>query len=509
MKNKYDIVIIGSGLGGLVSANILARHGYAVCVLEKNRQFGGNLQTFVRDANIFDTGVHYVGGLGEGEILNQYFRYLGIMEHLNIQKLDPVQFDIISFGDHQESFRYAQGHRNFEASLTQQFPDERKAISDYCSKIKEFCSKFPLYNLSAEDRSYTDADLSLNLKEYLDSISDNELLKAVLVGSNFLYAGNENTPFYVHALSVNSFLLSAWRFVNGGGQIARQLIRRIKEFGGEVYNRNEVVDFIFENDRLSGVVTKKGVGIKADMIISNIDPKLTLKLLRGRGLKSAYVNRINQIKNVASGFSMYLVFKPNSFKYVNSNYYHFQHAERVWKAQEYSDKSWPEAFMISMGVKKGQSEWTDHMTAMTYMNYAEVKKWKNTFNTVSRQADRGESYDAFKREKTELFIDALEKKFPNIRDCIQSVYTSTPLSYRDYIGSDEGAMYGYQKDTQSPMKSFISPKTKIPNLYLTGQSLNMHGVLGVTISGVLTCSHILGRKQLMKSIIENLELADE
>jgi all-trans-retinol 13,14-reductase len=206
---------------------------------------------------------------------------------------------------------------------------------------------------------------------------------------------------------------------------------------------------------------------------------------------------------------MYLVFKPNSFKYVNSNYYHFQHVERVWKAQEYSDKSWPEAFMISMGVKKGQSEWTDHMTAMTYMNYAEVKKWKNTFNTVSRQADRGESYDAFKREKTELFIDALEKKFPNIRDCIQSVYTSTPLSYRDYIGSDEGAMYGYQKDTQSPMKSFISPKTKIPNLYLTGQSLNMHGVLGVTISGVLTCSHILGREQLMKSIIENLELADE
>ena len=127
-----------------MSANILARHGYAVCVLEKNRQFGGNLQTFVRDANIFDTGVHYVGGLGEGQILNQYFRYLGIMEHLNIQKLDPLQFDIISFGDHRESFRYAQGHRNFEASLNQQFPDERKAISDYCSKIKECCSKFTL-----------------------------------------------------------------------------------------------------------------------------------------------------------------------------------------------------------------------------------------------------------------------------------------------------------------------------------------------------------------------------
>lgn len=509
MKKKYDIVIIGSGLGGLVSANILARHGYAVCVLEKNRQFGGNLQTFVRDTNIFDTGVHYVGGLGKGEILNQYFTYLGIMDKLHLQKLDPMQFDIISFGDSQGNFNYAQGYQNFEASLRKQFPKDHETISKYCIKIKEFCAKFPLYNLSFEERSYSDEDLSLNLKEYLDSISDNDLLKAVLVGSNFLYAGNESTPFYVHALSVNSFLLSAWRFVNGGGQIARQLIRRIKEFGGEVYNRNEVVDFIFENESLSGVVTNHGVEIRADKIISNVDPKLTLKILNGRGLKKAYVNRINNIKNVASGFSMYLVFKPNSFRYVNSNYYHFKNVEKVWKAQEYSERSWPEAFMISMGVKKGQSEWTDHMTAMTYMNYEEIKKWENTFNTVSRQADRGESYQEFKREKTEIFIDALEKKFPNIRDCIQAVYTSTPLSYRDYIGSDEGAMYGYQKDARSPMKSFISPKTKIPNLYLTGQSLNMHGVLGVTISGVLTCSHILGREKLIKNIIKHLDLVNE
>lgn len=88
MKKHYDVVIIGSGLGGLVSAVILASEGYRVCVLEKNNQYGGNLQTFVRDKSIFDTGVHYIGGLDKGENLYQYFNYLGIMQNLKLKKFE-------------------------------------------------------------------------------------------------------------------------------------------------------------------------------------------------------------------------------------------------------------------------------------------------------------------------------------------------------------------------------------------------------------------------------------
>ena len=62
-------------------------------------------------------------------------------------------------------------------------------------------------------------------------------------------------------------------------------------------------------------------------------------------------------------------------------------------------------------------------------------------------------------------------------------------------------MYGYVKDVENPLLSFISPRTKIPNLYFTGQSLNMHGILGVTISGVVTCSEILGGEYLVDKIL--------
>ncbi len=82
----------------------------------------------------------------------------------------------------------------------------------------------------------------------------------------------------------------------------------------------------------------------------------------------------------------------------------------------------------------------------------------------------------------------------------KSYYTSSPLTLRDYIGTVEGSMYGYAKDYKNPIKSFVSAKTKVPNLFLTGQNLNLHGVLGVTISAFVTCSEFMDREKLMKEI---------
>lgn len=500
MKEKYDIVIIGSGLGGLVSANILAREGYSVCVLEKNNQFGGNLQTFVRDKNIFDTGVHYIGSLGKGENLYQYFKYLGIMDDLKLKKLDEDKFDVITFGDDDKEYYHAQGFKNYVDSLVNQFPEEEKAINIYCEKLKAACKSFPLYNLDGNSNAYDRSFLTLKVSDYLNSITNNTTLKSVLAGSNFLYAGDINTPFYVHALSINSFIQSAWRCVNGGGQISKLLVKKLKEYGGEIYNYQEVSKFGFEEDKLSSVITKKGKKIIADIFISNIEPKLTVEMLDGKGMRKAYVNRIKQIKSGISAFSLYITFKPKTFKYLNYNYYHFKEVNKVWDVQSYSQTLWPESYMISMGVKKNQTEWTDSLTAMAYMNFEEVKQWEDTYNTVAEKSERGKTYEKFKEEKAALFITELEKKFPNIRACIQSIHTSSPLSYRDYIGSNEGAMYGYVKDANNPMRSFLSPKTKLKNLFFTGQSLNMHGILGVTISAVLTCSQILGKEKLLQSI---------
>jgi all-trans-retinol 13,14-reductase len=77
---------------------------------------------------------------------------------------------------------------------------------------------------------------------------------------------------------------------------------------------------------------------------------------------------------------------------------------------------------------------------------------------------------------------------------------ATPLSYRDYQGSNDGSMYGIEKDYRHSAKTFIPPQTRLPNLFLTGQNLNVHGVLGVTISALMTCGELLDIEQLLGDI---------
>lgn len=140
------------------------------------------------------------------------------------------------------------------------------------------------------------------------------------------------------------------------------------------------------------------------------------------------------------------------------------------------------------------------MIAITYMRYEDVSQWNTTFNTVSEKDYRGEDYEEFKRDKAEKLLEKIEKLYPDIRQHIQSYYTSTPLTYRDYIGSYDGSLYGILKECHDPVKSFIAVKTKIPNLLFTGQNLHMHGVYGVSIGAIKTCSELLGEKYLLQKI---------
>jgi all-trans-retinol 13,14-reductase len=499
MENKYDIIIIGSGMGGLATSIILAKEGFKVCVLEKNNQYGGNLQTFVRDKTIFDTGVHYIGGLGENQNLYKLFKYIGIIDELKLQQLEENKYDCITFDGDENEYPHAQGYDNFVTQLLPYFPDEREAIEKYCLEMKRVCEAFPLYNIKNQSE-YNENILTLNAKDFFDSLTNNELLKCVLAGTNSLYAGNDKTPLFVHALAVNSYIEGSYRCIKGGSQISKLLVRQLRKYGGEIFKHQEVVKCQFDDAKITAVETDNGEVYYADKFISNIDLIQTIKIVGVDNFRKAFINRIENLKVSPAAFSVYIVFKPNTFPYINYNYYHFQDKSLCWTGAEYDNAKWPQGYMISMSVDKPNPKWADSMTIMTYIRYDEFKKWETTKNTVSNKQNRGEDYEKQKSIYCEKLLKEVEKKFPNLRDCIQSVHASTPLSYRDYIGGIEGNMYGYEKDSSNPMKTFISPKTKIPNLYLTGQSVNMHGVLGVTIGAVSTCTHILGREYLINKI---------
>lgn len=501
MKKHYDILVIGSGLGGLVSALILAKEGLKVCVLEKNNQYGGNLQTFSRDKLIFDTGVHYLGGLSKGQNLNRFFSYLEIMDELELQKMDEDGYDRISFGDSTIEYPHAQGYQNFVEQLSVHFPEEKENLESYCEEIQYVCSQFPRYNVVGKD-NYNEEILHLNTKRFIESVTQNKTLQSVLLGSNFLYAGDsENVPFYVHALTVNSYIQSAYKCVKGGSQISKLLIRKLRQYGADVHKHSEVSEFIFdENNIVKSVKTVTGKEYTAKRFISNIEIRSTIKLIGEERLKKSFLNRVLSWQPVSSCFSVYIVLKPHCFPNFNYNIYHYSSEEKVWNAFRYQKNTWPETYMLSSTPSKHHPEFAESLTAISYMDFDEVKKWKSTFNTVAEEHERGEQYERFKLEKTEKMIEALEKKIPNLRHAIKRIYTSSPLSYRDYIGSFDGNMYGYMKNSDNPLKTMVSPRTKIDNLFLTGQSVNMHGILGVTIGAFNTCAEILGKETIDKRL---------
>ncbi|MCU0460837.1 MAG: FAD-dependent oxidoreductase [Bacteroidales bacterium] len=492
---KYDVVIIGGGLGGLQCGYILSREGYNVCLLEKNSQLGGCLQTFRRNNSIFDTGMHYIGSMDEGQVLNNFFRYFGLSGKLNLKKMDENCYDIVKYKD--KEYNFAMGHERFIETMLGYFPNEKEALYKYTSKLKEITESVDLFNLresTYHQTGYLDF-FSIGIDEFINSTTKDETLKSVLLGLSPLYAGvKEKSPLYLPMIIHSSFINSAYRFIDGGSQISEILSKNITENGGTIMRKAEVTQFIFDSGKIKAVKINNSEIIEGDTFISNIHPKTLLKIAGNAPLRPAYKSRIDSIEETTGAFTLYLSMKKDAFEYINSNYYVFK-TDKVWEAQNYSREKWPMGYMMHFSPSSGNEKYTSSIIANTYMRWEDVVPWKNT--TVEK---RGDDYREFKRVKAEKLLSVIETDFPGITAKTESYYTSTPLTYRDYIGSPTGSFYGILKDYRDPLRSMVMPRTTIPNLLLTGQNINVHGVIGVTICSVLTCSEIIGTQYLISKM---------
>jgi len=501
MANKRAVVI-GSGLGGLSCGYILARNGFDVTVIEKNRQTGGCLQNFTREGIKFETGMHYIGSMLPGQVLHTYFSYLDILKDLNLSQLDPDGFDRISLGG--KEYRYATGYDNFKNGLLESFPGEEKALEGYLKMIKDITDSSPLFSFRNLDNSNLIRleNVRSSVDESLASLTQNQRLQEVLAGNNVLYAGVHGmTPLYTHALISDFYIKSAFRIAGGSDIIGFSLVRSIERAGGRILTGSGVTSIDFDDEKAVGVTLANGEKIPADYVISSINPAAFAGLVADTKLiKPIYRQRLLDLPQTASVFSVYIKFKKNTVPYENFNFFRFR-SDSVWGNEVYSDDEWPKNYVyMHQCVSPGQ-KFAEGGLLFGYMKYADVARWAGS--GIGR---RGAEYEDFKAEHAEKLLEALEEDRPGIRKSIEKIWTSTPLTYEDYINSREGAIYGVQKDCNSPLVTMVSQRTKVPNLLLTGQSTNSHGVLGVTISSVITASEILGRKYLLNQILSNSKI---
>ncbi len=492
--NKYDIVIIGSGLGGLECGTILCKEGYNVCVLEKNELFGGCFQTYRRKGYSLDTGIHYIGSLDEGQMMHQFFRYVGIMDKLKIRKLDEDSFDRIYHKGH--IYDYATGYERFTETLCEKFPHEKENLLQYTRLLKEIgglisVDKLKRGIISTEGMRF----FNTSAAGMIAQITSNPDLQSALAGSALLYGGQrECSNFYEHAMINNSYIQGAYRLIDGSMQVATEMVNIIRSHGGTVLNNSEVTRIIVENNRVQGVEINGAERIEANNVISNVHPKRTLTLLdKNHSIKNAYISRINSLENTYGIFTLYLIMKEKSYPYMNRNLYLHGDSD-VWYNKQDSMGHTTNC-MISNQASSRNADYANVISILTPMYIDELFPWLNT-----TPEQRGDDYKAFKEKKVRQLLEFIKKHGIDFDDCIETMYSTTPLSYRDFTGTCDGSAYGIIKNYKYPQVGFVSTRTKLGNLFLTGQNLNVHGALGVTLTSLITCSEFLGYDYLAKKI---------
>lgn len=408
---------------------------------------------------MYDTGLHYVGGLAEGQPLHDIFSELGLLS-LPWQRLDADGFDRIMIGDHE--YRFAEGYDCFIETLAQEFPDDRDSLQRYIQLMQ--CT----------DEVWMQ---QTNAYEYLSGIVHNPLLLSVLSGACLKMELKRDTlPLFTYVHGNAPFIQSSWRLKGDGNLIVQRLIDNLRQQGGEVRCDTEVAELVEEDGMLKRAVCKNGEVYEARYFISDAHPSVSLSLVKeSQLLKKVYRRRIDNLENTNGMFTAQLLLKPGKVPYFNYNEFLYDGLE-AWDGCGY---------MVSCRVPEDGTDFARQIDILTPMNISECAAW-----TDSRPMRRGQDYLQFKAQKAQQCIAVAERFLPNLHEYVQEVHTSTPLTYRDYNLSPDGSAYGIRKDASAPLLTVLSPRTSIPNLLLTGQSLMLHGLHGVTMTAMYTTKEI-------------------
>ena len=482
---KYDVVIVGSGLGGLECGFILAKRGMKVVILERQHQPGGCMQSFMRHGELLDTGMHYVGGIGEGGCLYAPFKYMGLMD-LPWQHLDPTGFDRVTIGD--RTFCYAEGHEAFVETLAKDFPKEREGLVKYCTVMCEVCDHLYDAILPRDEVDFfTQSLFASSTYDFLHETFHDELLINVLSGSSLkMELAKDTLPLYNFAQGNNSFIQGSYRLRGDGNLIVDRLMEQIKAMGGEVICDAEVEELIEKDGQLVAARCKNGEIYEGSYFISNAHPAVTVDMVKeSTKMKKVYKNRIHRLENTYGMFTTSLIIKPGTLKYFNWNQYIYQ-KPNVWT---YFNEDGPvQGCLISCRCPI-EGDDARILDILTPLPWEKISQWADT--TVGH---RGEEYKAMKERLYNECVALAERFIPDLHNKVEAHYTSTPLTYRDYTLTPNGSCYGVRKDYHNPMMTLLSAKTPIPNLFLTGQSLTLHGLLGVTMTSLFTVSELIGKQ---------------
>ena len=514
--------MIGSGIGGLSVAALLAKAGKKVLVLERHYILGGYTQFFQRKGYEWDVGLHYVGDVHiDGTPLNKAFRYIS-NDKLKWEPLDDV-YDRAVFGD--TTYEFVRGKENLRAKLKGYFPDQKdqKSIDEYFillekvaklgigyyaeKAIPPFLARIFGSWLRSSVLKYSDQ----TTLDVLKKITDNEKLIGVLTAQYGDYGLlPSQSSFYMHALLANHYLEGAGYPVGGAGMIAETIVPVIEASGGSAVYNVEVKAIVVDGNKAIGVEMADGKKIFADLVISDAGVINTFsKLLPNEvAAKHGLLEKLKHLQPSAAHMGLYLGFKesPQSLKLPKCNFWVFpdQYNHEAGRANYKDFKSELPVTYISFPAAK-DPEWQRKHPNMTTVEgiiivpYEWFSKWENT-----SWKKRDEEYERLKKQVAEQMLEKIYHVTPQLKGKIDYMEVSSPLSTKKFTNHQKGEIYGVAHTPERFRQEFLKPYTPVKNLFLTGQDVLIASIAGAMMGGVLCASAIL-KKDVLGQIIREVK----
>jgi all-trans-retinol 13,14-reductase len=475
---KYDIIIIGAGLGGLTAGAKLSREGRKVLIIEQHNRPGGCATTFQRGDFTLEVGLHEMDGPSPRDMKTRIFNDLNVFNNVEFIKIP-------------EFYRFINDHIGVTiphepetaiSRLSELFPGEKQGITAYFEQI-----------LNTKKKSSGNETPDRSTGEFLDSIIKNEDLKLILLGNlGYFHDDPYSLSLAYYSAAQGSYYNGGASFIKGGSQkLSDHLAGYIKSHNGDVLLNHIVTGIISHDHKVTGINYKKkndpaGLTAIADEYIANNAIMNVADLLSGER-REELKNEIGDLKTGASLLTLYLGFsKP--LKELGNRFYSTFVYDGTVKTQgdiirnnsdDFSRRSF--TFVDYSQIDSGLAPNGKSVGAICCIDY--LKDWEGM--------DK-KTYVAKKEQVASVFIARLEKIIPGIKGIIEYYEVGTPATVRRYTLNPEGAVYGF---AQTPSRKAFDSFRSLENLHFASAWGKTGGGFSGAIFGGYLCAINLLRKK--------------
>ena len=496
-----DAIVIGSGMGGLATAALLARlHGRKVIVLERHFRAGGFTHTFSRRGGFeWDVGVHYVGELGRPGMMRDAMQVAtgGAVRWSRM----PETYDRLVFPGFEFGIRA--GRQNFRDDLVAAFPAERRAVDRFFRDVDRAASAMGVMGMqsvapapvTAVARALLSGRLALarrTTRSWIDENVRDPRLAAVL-GARWGDYGlpPSRSAFLAHSVITRHYHEGAWYPSGTSARIAEGATRVVEEAGGAVRVRAEVERVLVEGGRAVGVRLASGEELRAPVVVSDAGARATFLRLVPEDVHLPFRDALRATPRGMSHVSLYLGLSrsPAGLGVQGENFWlhdELDHDRMHERSGELLSGNAPQTYLSFPSMKDPEAR-AHTAEIVAGIDARHFEPWAGT-----AWMKRGAEYAALKERIADALLASAERRIPGLSALVVHREVSTPLTTAHFTGHPGGEIYGLPATPERFSRPWLQARTPVPGLYLAGADALMLGIGGALMSGVLCTAAIAG-----------------